>query len=52
MGLPDEALVCYVELAGTFHTAPPFGIQPSTYAGTGVQVFDARTGNIIVEGGS
>lgn len=48
---PDEVLVRYVELVGTFHTSPPFGIQPSTYAGTGVQVFDMRTGNVIAEGG-
>jgi hypothetical protein len=50
-GLFDDALVCYVEFYGTFHVYGPPGSKPGEHTGTAVQVFDAHTGNLLVEGG-
>jgi hypothetical protein len=51
IGLSDDALVCYVEFYGTFRSSGPPGSKPVEHTGTGVQVFDAHTGNLLVEGG-
>lgn len=53
IGLPDKALVCYVELHGPFlltkaHTPPG---QPTPVAPNGELVFDAQTGNLLLWGG-
>jgi hypothetical protein len=50
-GLSDDALVCYVEFYGTFHTGSAPGGEPTERTGTAVQVFDAHTGNLLVAGG-
>jgi hypothetical protein len=51
-GIPDDALVCYVEFYGTFRSyAPMPGSKPREHTGTGSQVFDAHTGNLLVAGG-
>jgi hypothetical protein len=49
-GLPDNTLVCYVELQGTFTFQTPSGATV-TYS-KGVEVFDAHTGNLLIAGGS
>ena len=49
VGLPNDALVCYVELSGEFAFSSPFSTQ-STILHTGDVVFDARTGNLLVIG--
>ena len=48
-GLPDDALVCYVELRGalTFAAAP--GVTLTFQRG--YEVFDAHTGNLLMWGG-
>ena len=50
LGLPSDTPVCYVELTGNFtwHTLP----TPQAPRGNALtfQVFDARTGNLIVTG--
>jgi len=51
IGLSDDAVVCYVEFHGTFRSYGPPGSKPVEHTGTGVQVFDAHTGNLLVEGG-
>jgi len=50
-GLPDDALVCYVEFYGTFRSYGPPGSNPIEHTGVAQQVFDAHTGNLLVEGG-
>lgn len=47
-GRPADALLCYVELKGTFTFPGPN--QDVTYH-TGFEVFDAQTGNMLVAGG-
>lgn len=49
IGLPDDALVCFVELSGTYRFSPPMG-PASEHTGTMHQVFDAHTGNLLVSG--
>lgn len=52
IGRPDNALVCYVELQGPFHTVgplPPGATNPTL--STGYEVFDASTGNLLMYGG-
>lgn len=49
VGLPDDALVCYVELSGEFSFSRPFSTHPAVLH-TGDAVFDARTGNLLVIG--
>jgi hypothetical protein len=53
-GLPNDLRVCYVELSGTFN----FYVPPSARSSrgstlafhSGFQVFDARTGNLVLAG--
>ena len=51
VGLPGNALVCYVELRGPFYpklvSVPP-GQELPTTVDTGIEVFDAQTGNILL----
>ncbi|MGZ6308878.1 MAG: hypothetical protein ACXWP6_20685, partial [Ktedonobacterales bacterium] len=47
IGLPDDALVCFVELYGSFRVYPPMG-PVSEHTGTTHQIFDAHTGNLLV----
>lgn len=47
-GLSDDALLCYVELSGTFELNNPMG--PVETFHTGVIVFNAQTGNIMTAG--
>lgn len=49
IGLPDDALVSFVELYGTYTFASPFG-QVSQRTGTMRQVFDAHTGVLLLSG--
>jgi hypothetical protein len=52
IGIPNDALVCYVEFYGAFRSYAPIpGSKPMEHTGTGVQVFNAHTGNLLVEGG-
>jgi hypothetical protein len=51
VGIPDGALVCYVEFYGTFRTGSSPGGEPTERTGTATQVFDAHTGNLLVAGG-
>lgn len=48
-GLPDDTLLCYVELRGTFVFPGPQSTTV-TYA-RGFEVFDAHSGNILMGGG-
>jgi hypothetical protein len=48
-GMPDNTLLCYVELRGTFTFAGPNGTT-ATFS-TGFEVFDAHTGNFLMAGG-
>lgn len=48
-GMPDGALLCYVQLRGTFTFAGSSG-KTVTYH-TGYEVFDAHTGNLLMAGG-
>jgi len=57
IGRPDSALVCYVEIQGPLSTAniitfPPGSAPKGTPvpAQTGVLVFDAQTGNLLLQG--
>lgn len=49
IGRPAMALVCYVELQGTFSFAS-FGNSSAVH--TAYEVFDAQTGNLILAGGT
>lgn len=52
IGLPDDALVCFVELYGTYRFLSPFpSIPDSIHTGTMHNIFDAHTGNLLVSGG-
>ena len=48
-GLPDSAPVCYVEFQGRFDSPHPPGATP-VYT-RAWEVFDGRTGNILMAGG-
>ncbi len=48
-GMPDGALLCYVQMRGTFTFAGSSG-KTVTYH-TGYEVFDAHTGNLLMAGG-
>ncbi|HEU5348484.1 MAG TPA: hypothetical protein VFU63_07705, partial [Ktedonobacterales bacterium] len=50
-GLPGTALVCYVELHGRFAARVPPGSPPRIFKRVW-EVFDARTGNVLMAGGS
>ena len=50
-GRSDDALVCYVELHGAFRTGSAPGGEPTEHTGIAVQIFDAHTGNLLVDGG-
>lgn len=47
IGLPDDALVCVVELYGPYRVYPPMG-PVSEHTGTMYEVFDAHTGNLLL----
>lgn len=48
IGLADNAPVCYVELYGPFITGSvPYGAKPLV-SNRGVEIFDARTGRLLV----
>jgi len=47
-GLPDNALLCYVQLRGTFTFS---GSTTMVTYHTGFEVFDAHTGNFLMAGG-
>jgi hypothetical protein len=49
MGVPDEEPMCLVVMSGKFVFGGPPGANP-TYP-VGVEVFDARTGNVLQVGG-
>jgi hypothetical protein len=48
-GLPDNTLLCFVEMRGTFTFAGGLG-SLVTYS-RGYELFDAHTGNILMAGG-
>lgn len=53
VGLPDDALVCYVQLSGPFlldRVSSPPSAKPIPPSNTATVVFDAQTGNILVSG--
>lgn len=58
-GLDPDRLLCYVEMSGTFHGDPPPSVNAqgtpvfhvSTYH-TAFVVFDAHSGNLLIEGAS
>lgn len=57
IGRPDNALVCYVEVAGPIDTSTsgldvPPGVKLSQFkpAPKGILVFDAQTGNLLIRG--
>jgi hypothetical protein len=54
VNVPDSTPVCLVTLGGsfTFGVAPPHGeaATPPTYS-DGFEVFDATTGNLLMDGG-
>lgn len=51
IGLPDTAVVCYVELGGPFQVRAslPSGAPPFPPSNIGVDIFDAQTGNLVME---
>lgn len=49
-GLPDNALVCYIELQGTFLFGGRPGDKTLTFH-TAYEVYDAADGNIVMSGG-
>ena len=51
IGLPDTAVVCYVELGGPFQVEAslPSGASPFPPSAIGVDIFDAQTGNLVME---
>jgi hypothetical protein len=48
-GFPDDALLCYVELHGDFTFLVPQSVVMRYHRG--YEVFDARTGNLVMAGG-
>lgn len=48
-GLPDNTLVCYVELSGSYTFAGPNGANVTFQKG--YELFDAHTGNLLMVGG-
>ena len=50
ISLPDDALLCVVELYGSYRFYPPMG-PLSEHTGTMHEVFDAHTGNLLMNGG-
>src|SRR5258708_31985413 len=46
-GVPDDILLCYVRVHGTFETNPPQGVPAVVYH-DGYLVFDAQTGNLLM----
>lgn len=53
IGLPDNAIVCYVELTGPFLMDNMASLPPGAKIPTvqkGVEVFDAKTGNLLISG--
>jgi hypothetical protein len=51
IGLSKNAIVCYVELSGTFLVSSPFpSATPQPAHHTGQEVFDGKTGNLLVLG--
>lgn len=48
IGVPDDTLLCYVELQGTFIFTRPDGSTITSQKG--FEVFDAHTGNLLVAG--
>ncbi len=50
VGLPNDAIVCYVQLSGTFLFSSPFSTTPQPPLHTGEEVFDGKTGNLLVLG--
>ncbi len=50
-GLPDTALVCYVEIHGRFAAPGPPGATPRVFTRVW-EVFDGRTGNFLMAVGS
>ena len=48
-GLPDDTPLCYVELTGDFTFSGPPGAEP--HFARGFEVFDAKTGNLLLAGG-
>lgn len=46
IGVPDNALVCYVTFHGTFVVPAPQG-QTAAFT-KGIEVFDAQTGNLLL----
>ncbi|MFL5702851.1 MAG: hypothetical protein ACJ8AG_08480 [Ktedonobacteraceae bacterium] len=51
IGLPDTTMICYVELYGPFHVKAslPAGAAPFPPSNIGVEIFDAQTGNLVME---
>lgn len=49
-GLPDTATVCYVELRGPFTVVAPIppGAKQLPTVASGVEIFDAQTGNLLM----
>jgi hypothetical protein len=50
IGLRDTDLVCVVSVTGTFTVSGPHGQAVKAPSTRGYSVFDARTGNLLVEG--
>ncbi len=54
IGLPDDALVCYVVLRGPFRLTlmsyPPGAVQGIPVSETVEEIYDARTGDLLVWG--
>ena len=52
IGLPDDALVCYVVLRGPFHLTlmsyPPGAVQGIPVSETVEEIYNARTGDLLV----
>jgi hypothetical protein len=49
IGVPDQAQVCYVELAGSFVFPGPD--NTSGKFPRAIEIFDAQTGNLLLSGG-
>jgi hypothetical protein len=48
-GFPDDYMLCYVELQGTFTFPGPMGSTVTYHRG--IEIFDAGTGNFLISGG-